>query len=70
MNSISEKFEKIKQILYPKNDVIEKVKLVKESTLFNMIYREEFGKNHKIPKKSKMVLGKNLFQILKIKSNY
>ena len=56
MNSISEKFEKIKQILYPKNDAIEKVKLVKESTLFNMIYREEFGKNH----------GKNEDKILMI----
>ena len=56
MNSISEKFEKIKQILYPKNDVIEKVKLVKESTSFNMIYWEEIGKNH----------GKNEDKILMI----
>ena len=69
LNSISENIEKIKKILYPKNGVIEKVKLVKDSILFNMIYREvekNGGKNEdKIFNDSLKILD-NTINIIKL----
>ena len=45
LNEIIGNIGKIKEILNGKNEIIEKVKLVKDSILFNMIYKKKVDKN-------------------------